>query len=111
MENEIYTQLLAKQKILKADIKAEMEKLYGVELNVDVKININGIPNDMMPEGSKVMKTDNYQWLHYSEGIYDPNLYGNMRKFRIVFDDEPESSNQQPRLTDAVEQAVTSIQP
>ncbi len=94
MKNEIYAQIIEKQKAVQQQIKEEVEKLYGVELYINVKIDIHNIPIDLMPDGSKKQSTDNSVWLHYSEGIYKPNLYGKPKKFKIVFEDEPVTSIQ-----------------
>jgi hypothetical protein len=94
MKNEIYRQICEKQEAIQQQVKEEVEKLYGVELLIHVRIDIQNIPINLMPDGSKEQSTDNMKWLHYSEGFSKPNLYGKTRRFKIVFEDEPANSNQ-----------------
>jgi len=109
MENEIYAQILKKQKEVEQQIREEAEKLFGVELYINVRIDIHDIPINMMPDGSKKMTTDNREWLHYSKAFYKPSFYSKSRNFKIVFeDDEPVTSNEQP--ASSIQQPESSIQ-
>jgi len=92
--NEFYEELKNMQAACEAQLKADAEKLFGGELSVNVGISVHGIPWDMMPEGSKTMTHESNQWKHYNEANpFKPSIFSNWRKFKIVFEDEPESSN------------------
>lgn len=100
--NEFYEELKNMQAACEAQLKADAEKRFGVELQVGVGISVYNIPWNMMPEGSKTITNESSQWKSYNEGAFKPNMHSQSRKFKIVFEDEPESSIQNP---------VTSNQP
>jgi hypothetical protein len=94
MENKFYSQLKNTKETIEAQIKSEAENLFGVEIIVNVGIKVHGIPISMMPEGSMEIKGTEAQWLHYAESLFLPDLYSKPRKFKIVFEDEPASHEQ-----------------
>lgn len=110
--NEFYQELKNMQAACEAQLKADAAAIYGDQVNVHVVIDIHQIPYNMMPDASHTqIRDDAAQYLQFSEGAFTPGLYSKHRKIKIVFEDEPESNIQNPRLTDAVGQAVTSNQP
>ena len=100
--NEFYQKLKNMQAACEAQLKADAEKHFGVELQVGVGISVYNVPWDMMPEGSRTVTNENSRWKNYNEGVYKPNMNSQSRNFKIVFEDEPESS---------IENPASSIQP
>ena len=110
--NEFYQELKNMQAACEAQLKADAEKLFGGELQVSVAISVHGIPWSMMPECSRTITHESSQWKHYNEGTFKPNIHSHCRKFKIVFEDEPESSIKIPDLPDFPDSETTNdIQP
>jgi hypothetical protein len=101
MENEIFKAL----ELAQAEFKSKLEEILKTfpeieKSSANIKIDLFEVPISSMPEGS-VRRSNSKQewWLSYSADYFKPAMYSISRKFKMVFDDETETSKEKPAIS------------
>ena len=96
MKNEIYEKLKTAQALFQSQLDEVIKgfpELTGAYAKVGVQLY--EVPISSMPKENKTVSKKDLLWYSYNEDDYFlPFMYSKNRKVKIVFDDEPESSNQ-----------------